>query len=85
MTLANRLRRLEQKSPADSGCTARRDRLGRVVTVECQRQRDESITPLEPEPVPCAACGRVGEFISQYVRPYLEGRTGQQVGDPAPG
>lgn len=66
MRLTNRLRRLEQLLPADPGCPACRHRQ-RLVMVECQRQRDGSVVPLEPEPVPCAACGRTAEFIIRIV------------------
>jgi hypothetical protein len=73
MRLHNRLRRLEQKLP-DPGCPGCRHR-DRVVVVDCQRQRDSSVTSLEPVPSPCTTCGRVPEFIVEIVRPYEEGRT----------
>jgi hypothetical protein len=66
MRLTKRLRRLEQKLPGDAGCPACRHRK-HIVMIDCQRQRDGSVVPVEPEPAPRGACGRVGEFI---VRPY---------------
>jgi hypothetical protein len=76
-----RLQRLEQKVP-DPGCLACRDRRGRIVTVDCQRQRDGSITALEPMPGACEACGQIAEFIVEIVRPYEEGhRTPDEVFD----
>jgi hypothetical protein len=71
--LNNRLRRLEQKRP-DPGCLACRDRRGRIVLVECRRQRDGSVTALQPMPAACAACGQVPEFITEVIHPYDEAR-----------
>jgi hypothetical protein len=81
--LTNRLRCLEQTLPTGPGSPACRHRK-RFVTVNCQRQRDGSITTLEPEPPPCAGCGRVGEVVVRSVRPYHEGVTGEQVVGPGP-
>jgi len=72
MTLRTRLRRLEGNLP-DRGCLGCRDRRGRVVTVESQRQADASITALQPLPPDCAVCGQRPEFIIEIVRPFGEG------------
>jgi len=42
--------------------------------VDCQRQRDDSVTPLQPMPVPCATCGAIPEFIVEVIRPFVEGQ-----------
>jgi hypothetical protein len=55
-----------------------------MVLTEYKRQGDVSVVPLEPEPVPCAACGGVGEFIVRIVRPHHEGVTGGEVVGPGP-
>src|SRR5262249_51230335 len=68
------LRRLERSLP-DPGCLACCHRRGRIVMVDCQLQRDGSITALEALPVPCSACGRIAESILRIVKPWTERRT----------
>jgi hypothetical protein len=72
MRLDKRLRDHEAKL-SDPGCPGCRHRR-RIVMVDSQRQPDDSVTPLEPMPVPCATCGRTPEFIIEIVRPYEEGQ-----------
>jgi len=63
--------------PADPGCPACRDRRGRIVMVEYQRQREGLVTALEPLPAPCSACGRVAEFVVQVIHPHAEDWTAE--------
>jgi hypothetical protein len=82
MTLRTRLRRLEGKLP-DRGCPGCRDRRGRVVTVESQRQADDSITALQPLPPDCVLCGERPEFILEIVRPFMGGKAAWSHGGNA--
>jgi len=65
-----RLERLEQKVP-DPGCLACRDRRGRSVMVDADRQADGSVVLRDPEPEACAQCGIVPEFLITVIRPYV--------------
>jgi hypothetical protein len=83
MRLEARLRRLEAARP-DPGCRACQGRQ-RIVLVECQRERDDSVTPLEPLPAPCAACGCVPEFVVQIIRTYDGPQPATDQWPPPPG
>jgi hypothetical protein len=73
MKFNKRLERLERKVP-DPGCRKCRDRRGRLVFVECRRQRDGSVKAMNPMPCACEGCGRLPEFVTQVVHPFSEPR-----------
>jgi hypothetical protein len=73
MKFDKRLERLERKVP-DPGCPKCRDRRGRLVFVECRRQRDGSVKSLSPMPAVCDSCGVLPELVTHVVHPNSEPR-----------
>jgi hypothetical protein len=74
MKFDKRLERLECKVQ-DPGCPKCRDRRGRLVIVECRRQRDGSVKFLSPRPAVCEACGRLPEFVTEVIHAFDETRS----------
>jgi hypothetical protein len=68
-----RLRRLEERLPAPTGCLACQDRRGRLVLVESRTEPDGSIVPVEDRPAACAECGQVPESLIVIIEPAVEG------------
>ncbi len=74
MPLKHRVRQLRARARKagyddDLGCPVFRRRRGRHVLVEVHREADGGITRGDDYPKPCAACGKVPEFVIEVVRP----------------